>query len=75
MSYFDRSSFASGYYNINGKGIITISADMPHDMKVRFWKAWREYRKEIIEREKRGSFLLRISNDPDRGGGPERLAV
>ena len=25
-------------------------------MKVRFWKAWREYRKEIIEREKRGLF-------------------
>lgn len=56
MSYFDRLSFASGYYNINGKGIITISDDMPHDMKVRFWKTWREYRKEIIEREKRGLF-------------------
>ena len=55
MSYNYRISFARGYYHIDN-GIITISDDMPHDMKVRFWKTWREYRKEIIEREKRGLF-------------------
>lgn len=56
MSLVDRLSFASGHYHIDMDGVITIKDDMPHDMKVRFWKTWREWRKEIIEEEKRGHF-------------------
>ena len=55
MSLNYRTSFARGYYHIDN-GIITISDDMPHDMKVRFWKTWREWRKEIIAQEKQGHF-------------------
>lgn len=56
MSYFDRLSFASGYYHIDMDGRITLKDNMPHDMKVRFWKTWREFRKKIIENEKAGIY-------------------
>ena len=56
MAYFDKLSFASGHYHIDMDVCITIKDDMPHDMKVRFWKTWREFRKEIIAKEKAGIY-------------------
>ena len=55
MAYYNKLSFASGYYCIDN-GIITIRKEMPHDMKVRFWRTWREFRKKILEKERAGIY-------------------
>ncbi len=56
MSYFNKLSFASGYYHIRIDGIIELKENMPQEMRKRFWKVWKEFRKEIIESAKAGHF-------------------
>ena len=70
MSYFNKLSFASGYYHLRGDGIIELKENTPPEMRKRFWKVWKEFRKEIIESEKRGYFpsthpWIPIEEDPN----------
>ena len=60
MAYngYSELSFADGYYHIGfeGFGVVTLDPDTPEDIKNQFWKAWPEFHKKVIEREKRGLF-------------------
>jgi len=53
MAYFDKLSFAQGYFHIGLGGMIVIDKPMPPDLRRRFWETWVKFRREIIEYEKK----------------------
>ena len=56
MSYFNKLSFASGYYHIRRDGVVELSENMPTEMKKRFWKVWPEFWAEMMKRAKEMNF-------------------
>ena len=57
MAYFNKLSFAIGYFTIQPDGVIRILKPMPPEMRERFWRTWVEFRKEIIAAEKQFIFV------------------
>ena len=65
MSYFNRLSFARGYYTLsNITGIITITREMPKEMRIRFWATWIDFRRDSIENKKKGIYRSSLVDVP-----------
>ena len=59
MAYYNELSFASGYYHIDCKGVVTFADNTPDDIKRKFWEIWPEFRRTVIELEKKGIYKSR----------------
>ena len=57
--YKDELYFASGYYHIGARGIVSFDDDTPPEIIDRFWKVWPSYRKKVIELQEKGIFTSR----------------
>lgn len=72
MAYYNALSFASGYYTIWPNGVVELSKDIPEDIRKRFWEVWPEFRKKVIETQKKGIYrsdyptLPMTDEDPNR---------
>ena len=72
MAYFNKLSFASGYYHISWNGIVELKEDMPDELRRRFWETWPSVWNQMMENAKTGRFtsvypiLPYMEEDPNR---------
>lgn len=72
MAYYNKLSFANGYYSLGNDGVVTLKENMPPEMRKRFWKVWPSVWEELMNRAKTGEFksdypiIFYMEEDPNK---------